>query len=535
MSDIVLTNIKRLVAERDFSLSEACRRAGLATNYLSDKAGKANKAIADDILARFAEVLEVGIGELREGEVVEAEPAPAARPDDRRVRIPLAQLRLSDLNPRTEIDEDAISDLASNISENGLLENLVVRPRPRLGFNGPIYEVIAGGRRLAALELLAHENILPEDLTEGVPCLVVDGDDAAMVLLGLAENMQREAMNPMDEAHSIRRLNQDMGMSTAEIAASLGLSQRAVQQRLTFVTKLSPANQTKLREGVITYRQALDLVQQHRAPEPPAAASETVSPPLPLGDASDMKEISCPCCPRKYMIAARVIVDKTWVCPTCYASGKQVPPGLATPIESQVARKDPEAEAGTFCACSQCFELKLGPPGEIPQNWHCDECAAERARRQAAASEADQPLPLDPPANEPAVDAEDRAESDRLATAIESAKQKFAPPIRVSPDMEYLTEVIAQELAEGFPGAHVFWCLVAVPPWTETSKPVIYAGSGNRADAQEAVTELAYTLDALAANGLTAPRLLTAEELRARQTASLANLATQSLEAGHGG
>lgn len=509
MSDTVLSNIVRLVGARGISLAEACRRAGLATNYLSDKAGKANKAISDDILARFAEVLEVGIGELREAPAhsLDIEAPPAARSDDRRVRIPLAQLRLSDLNPRTEVDEDAISDLASAINEQGLLQNLVVRMRPRLGFADPVYEVVAGGCRLAALELLAHENILPADLAEGIPCLVVEGDDAAILVLGLVENIQRQAMNPMDEAHAIHRLNHDMGMSTAEIAASLGLSQRAVQQRLTFVTKLSPRHQAQLREGVITYRQALDLVQQHRAPEPPPAPSETVSPALPL-----------PMCWRCGLGEGLQSTGLgTWICAACVAFTSQVHKDRA----AQRERAFPDPGAMGIRGDGATFEIpaEVGPP----RTCRVCGCTDNRACEGGCSWVGDtlcskcQVVP----------DATDKAESDRLAAAIETAKAKFPPPVRVAPDLEYIVEVIKQELADGFPGQHVMWCLVAVPPWNDEHQPVIYAGSADHKLAQEAVTELSYVLDALAATGTAAPQPLTPEQLRARQAAAVAKLETQ--------
>jgi ParB family chromosome partitioning protein len=154
--------------------------------------------------------------------------------------IPLRQLKLAAENVRRGGKAD-IEQLADDIAAHGLIQNLVAfsaGPRiPGGAEAGPDGEVliVAGGRRLKALELLKRRGTIAGDYL--VPVQIVDAEAARE--LSLAENFQRMAMNPADEAEAFHRLAQDPksvpgagGQTPAQIAARFGLTELHVKQRL---------------------------------------------------------------------------------------------------------------------------------------------------------------------------------------------------------------------------------------------------------------------------------------------------------------
>ena len=161
--------------------------------------------------------------------------APRAEPLIR--EIPLSRLALAPENVRkTPPDPRADAELKASIAALGLLENLVVRadePGEDPGSSpgqavADRYAVVAGGRRLKAIQALVEENAIDAD--HPVPCLVrTDGDDAGEV--SLAENVARIAMHPADQVVAFTKLVQS-GQSVSSVAARFGLSERLVEQRL---------------------------------------------------------------------------------------------------------------------------------------------------------------------------------------------------------------------------------------------------------------------------------------------------------------
>ena len=143
--------------------------------------------------------------------------------------IPLSRLELSPDNVRkTPADDSAFTELKASIAAHGLLENLIARSMEP-GPDGPgRYAVIAGGRRLAAMQALAAEGALEED--HPVPCRMI-GSIVAAEEVSLAENSVRAAMHPADQVEAFRRLA-DAGSTAAAIAARFGVSERTVEKRL---------------------------------------------------------------------------------------------------------------------------------------------------------------------------------------------------------------------------------------------------------------------------------------------------------------
>ena len=143
--------------------------------------------------------------------------------------IPLSQLELSPGNVRkTPADASAFTELKASIAAHGLLENLIARAMGPGADGIGRYAVIAGGRRLAAMQALAAEGALDED--HPVLCRMI-GAIVAAEEVSLAENSVRAAMHPADQVEAFRRLA-DTGGTAAAIAARFGVSERTVEKRL---------------------------------------------------------------------------------------------------------------------------------------------------------------------------------------------------------------------------------------------------------------------------------------------------------------
>ncbi len=153
--------------------------------------------------------------------------APRAEPLIR--EIPLSRLALAPENVRkTPPDAQADASLKASIAALGLLENLVVRPDEPDEDGAEHYAVVAGGRRLKAMQELVEDGVFDAD--HPVPCQVRSGD-ADPSELSLAENVIRIAMHPADQVVAFKELA-DAGQSVSAIAARFGASERIVEQRL---------------------------------------------------------------------------------------------------------------------------------------------------------------------------------------------------------------------------------------------------------------------------------------------------------------
>ena len=141
------------------------------------------------------------------------------RPDEQR-ELPIDRLRPGKYQPRSRMDEASLAELAASIRAQGIMQPILVRPLPA---EPGQYEIIAGERRFRAARLAG--------LTE-VPVLAVDYDDAEIHEVSLIENIQREDLNPIEEASAIRFLMQQHDMTQEEVSARLGKSRPAVANAL---------------------------------------------------------------------------------------------------------------------------------------------------------------------------------------------------------------------------------------------------------------------------------------------------------------
>lgn len=182
--------------------------------------------------------------------------APAQAP----ILVPLSQLRASKRNVRkTKTAGASIDALAESIARVGLLQNLTVI----LARDGEHYEVVAGGRRLAALKLLSKTRRIPKDW--GVPCLLVA--DASARTVSLTENVQREAMHPADQFEAFAALVAE-GRPIEDIAADFSVTPLVVQRRLK-LANVSPRLLADYRADAVNLDQlmALAIIDDHAAQE----------------------------------------------------------------------------------------------------------------------------------------------------------------------------------------------------------------------------------------------------------------------------
>jgi ParB family transcriptional regulator, chromosome partitioning protein len=182
----------------------------------------------------------------------------AAVPAQAMLLVALSALRFSKRNVR-KTGGTPITELAASIERVGLLQNLTVIACA----DGEHYEVVAGGRRLAALKLLAKQKRLPKDYP--VPCLLVA--DASARTASLTENVQREPMHPADQFEAFAALVAE-GRSIEDIAADFGVTPLVVQRRLK-LANVSPRLLTDYRTGAVTLEQlmALAITDDHAAQE----------------------------------------------------------------------------------------------------------------------------------------------------------------------------------------------------------------------------------------------------------------------------
>lgn len=176
---------------------------------------------------------------------------PSQASDGSSVRlVPIGQIVPSPLQPRKQFDEGALNDLAGSILANGVLQPLLVRPM------GEHWELIAGERRWRASQKAG--------LTQ-VPVLTRSASDAEVLEMALIENLQRENLDPMEEAEGYQQLQSRFQLTQEQIATRVGRGRPAVANALRLL-KLPPTVQDALRSGNISVGHAkvlLSLADPH--------------------------------------------------------------------------------------------------------------------------------------------------------------------------------------------------------------------------------------------------------------------------------
>ena len=151
--------------------------------------------------------------------------------------LPISQVEPGLKQPRKRFDDEALADLADSIRQHGVIQPLTVR-RLSSGY----YQIIAGERRWRAAKLAG--------LSE-VPVVIIEADDRKVMELGLIENLQREDLNPMEEAGVYRVLMEEYGLTQEEVAQQVGKSRPAVANALRLLS-LPPSLHPLLEDGQLS-------------------------------------------------------------------------------------------------------------------------------------------------------------------------------------------------------------------------------------------------------------------------------------------
>jgi ParB family chromosome partitioning protein len=174
--------------------------------------------------------------------------------------LPLAEMVPGMYQPRTRMDEGALYELAESIKAQGIMQPILVR-RLAEGENAGKYEIIAGERRFRAARLAGLDS---------VPVLVRDVPNEAAAAMSLIENIQREDLNPLEEAHGLQRLVKEFGLTHEQAAQAVGRSRSAATNLLRLLNLTDPV-QTMLMAGDIDMGHARALLGLERASQITAA------------------------------------------------------------------------------------------------------------------------------------------------------------------------------------------------------------------------------------------------------------------------
>jgi len=162
-----------------------------------------------------------GLDALLGGETTAQASAPAT--------LPLDRLHPGKYQPRTRMDPQALGELAESIKAQGIMQPILVRP-----IGGELYEIIAGERRYRAAEMAGLRE---------VPVLVKPVPDNAALAMALIENIQRENLNPLEEAHGVQRLIREFDFTHEQAAGAIGRSRSATSNLLRLLNLAAPVQE----------------------------------------------------------------------------------------------------------------------------------------------------------------------------------------------------------------------------------------------------------------------------------------------------
>jgi ParB family chromosome partitioning protein len=189
--------------------------------------------------------------------------------DELPTTLKLNQLQPGRYQPRTRMDEGALYELAESIKSQGIMQPVLVRP-----LTGGRYEIIAGERRFRAASLAGLSEL---------PVLVKDVPDESAAVMSLIENIQREDLNPLEEAQGLQRLTQEFGLTHELAAKAVGRSRSAASNLLRLLSLAEPVQQM-LMSGDIDMGHARALLALDKAHQI-TQASEIVARRLSVREA----------------------------------------------------------------------------------------------------------------------------------------------------------------------------------------------------------------------------------------------------------
>jgi ParB family chromosome partitioning protein len=177
------------------------------------------------------------------------------------VELPIAAIGHNPYQPRKQVEQASLAELAASIAEHGVLQPILVT------HSAEGYRLIAGERRLRAAQMAGLERI---------PALVRSADEGSQLAWALIENLQRADLNPLEEAHAFRQLVDEFGLTHDEVGSRVGRSRSAVANTLRLLD-LDQHVQTALAEGVISEGHARALAGLSDPAQQAEALSQVVS------------------------------------------------------------------------------------------------------------------------------------------------------------------------------------------------------------------------------------------------------------------
>ena len=163
--------------------------------------------------------------------------------------LPVGRLQPGKYQPRTQMDPASLEELAASIRAQGLMQPILVRPVGD-GLGGERYEIVAGERRWRAAQMAGLED---------VPTLVREIPDESALAMALIENIQRENLNPLEEAQGLQRLIDEFSMTHQQAADAVGRSRPAASNLLRLL-QLAPPVQEMLMRGELDMGHARALL-----------------------------------------------------------------------------------------------------------------------------------------------------------------------------------------------------------------------------------------------------------------------------------
>jgi ParB family transcriptional regulator, chromosome partitioning protein len=186
-------------------------------------------------------------------------PQPEKAPRDGELRhIPIDLIQRGKYQPRMDMHEDALAELAASIKQQGVMQPIVIRP-----ISADRYEIIAGERRWRATQLAGLDSI---------PAIIKPVSDEAAIAMSLIENIQRENLNPIEEAVALKRLQDEFELTQQQVADAVGKS-RATVTNLMRLINLSLDARVMLERGDIEMGHARALLALPQEQQTQAARS----------------------------------------------------------------------------------------------------------------------------------------------------------------------------------------------------------------------------------------------------------------------
>ncbi|HEX7638530.1 MAG TPA: ParB/RepB/Spo0J family partition protein [Burkholderiaceae bacterium] len=267
--------------------------------------------------------LEALLGPKHDDVPAPGEPAPPSS-------LKIVQMQAGKYQPRTRMDEGSLYELAESIRSQGIMQPILVRPLAGAGAKAQRYEIIAGERRFRAAKLAGLDE---------VPVLVREVPDEAAAVMALIENIQREDLNPLEEAQGLKRLVDEFGLTHEQAAQAVGRSRSAASNLLRLLN-LAPPVQQMLMAGDLDMGHARALLVLEPAQQI-LSANEIAARKLSVRDAEKLvtrhqasAREAAPARPRKEKSGDIARLEE------------QLADRLAAPVEIRLLKKTRRGESG---------------------------------------------------------------------------------------------------------------------------------------------------------------------------------------------